>query len=135
MAVDLKLVQWIKANRARFSRSELLEKLKVEGHIEQDIIDSYESVVKMGTEGGIKPSKSMVATVILSILFPGTGHMYTGAGGIGALILILWLIGVIFNFTLIGAILGIPLTFAMWLWGLIGSIIRCDKINKGKLFA
>ena len=133
MAVDLKLVEWIKANRARFSRAELIEKLKAEGHPEQDIVDSYDSVVRMGTEGGIKPSKSMVATVILSIIIPGAGHMYTGAGGIGALILILWIIGVIFNFTVIGALIGIPLTFAMWLWGLIGSIIRCDKINKGEL--
>ena len=45
MAVDLKLVNHIMAIRGKFSRYELVEKIKKEGYAEQDIIDSYDEVV------------------------------------------------------------------------------------------
>jgi|YelNatPaOPRAMG01_1025707.scaffolds.fasta_scaffold82654_1 TM2 domain-containing membrane protein YozV len=138
MSVDLKLVEWIKANHARLSRAQIIEQLKKDGHAEQDIIDSYDEVVQrsgkpMGLAGA--GAKSMAATVILSIFIPGAGHMYTGAAGIGVLILVLYLLGWLLTVLTfgIGGIIGIPLMIAMWLWGLIGSIRRCEKINKGEL--
>ncbi len=131
MSVDLKLVGWIKANRTKFNRSEIIEKLKQQGYSEQDIIDSYEEVVKRGTEGAEKRSEAV--TVILSILIPGAGHIYTGAVGVGVLILILYILGVALNWTFFGMVIGIPLAGGMWLWGLLGSIARCRKINSGEL--
>jgi len=139
MAVDLKLVEWINANRTKFSRAEIIEKLKKEKHLGQDIIDSYEEVVKKdakrGTIEGILAGekKSIIATIILSLVFPGLGHIYTGAKGTGILIIVLSIFGFFLIFTFFGAIVGIPLVIAMWLWGLIGSINRCEKINKGML--
>lgn len=134
MAVDLKLVEHIRAIRTKFSRHELIEKLKEKGYVEQDIIDSYEEVIKRGsTVAGALGIKSMAATVVLSIFFPGAGHIYTESVGIGVLILGLWLFGVVLNFTVVGVIIGIPLTFGMLVWGLIGSILRCGKINRGEL--
>lgn len=138
MPVDLKLVEWIKANHARYSRSQIIEMLKKDSHSEQDISDSYDEVVKraekpMGLAGaGVK---SIAATVILAIFIPGAGHMYTGAVGIGVLILALYLFGwIITALTFgIGGIIGVPLMIAVWLWGLIGSVRRCEKINKGQL--
>lgn len=138
MSVDLKLVEWIKANHARLTRAQVVEQLKAQGNADQDIIDSYDEVVQrsgkpMGLAGvGVK---SMAATVILSIFIPGAGHMYTGAAGIGILILVLYIFGWLFSVLTLGfgAIIGWPLMIAMWLWGLIGSIQRCEKINRGQL--
>lgn len=138
MAVDLKLVEWIKANGARLSRAQMIERLKSQGNAEQDISDSYDEVVKrsgkpMGLAGA--GAKSMAATVILSIFIPGAGQMYTGAAGIGVLILVLYFLGWLLTALTfgIGGIIGIPLMFGVWLWGLIGSIRRCEKINRGEL--
>jgi len=69
----------------------------------------------------------------LSILIPGAGHIYTGAVGVGVLILILYILGVALNWTFFGMVIGIPLAGGMWLWGLLGSIARCRKINSGEL--
>lgn len=75
----------------------------------------------------------MAATVILSLFFPGAGHIYTGAG-IGVLILILWLLAVGLGFIpFVGWVISIPLGLGMFVWGLIGSILRCGKINRGEL--
>ena len=132
MSVDLKLVEWIKANHARYSRSQIIEMLKKDGHGEQDIADSYDEVVQrsgkpMGLAGaGVK---SMAATVILSIFIPGAGHMYTGAVGTGVSILVLYFLGWLLTVLTfgIGGVVGIPLMIGVWLWGLIGSIRRCEK--------
>lgn len=135
MAIDLKLMKWIRENRLKFTRTEIIEKLKKEGHPEQDIVDSYEEIVKREPKGIIgmiaTEPKSMVATIVLSIFFPGAGHIYLGDTGTGLTILILYIVGYLINFTIVGMIIGIPLIIAMWLWGLIGAIKRCDEINKG----
>ena len=133
MSVDLKLMNWIKSNHGKLSRNEIIKKLKEEGNIEQDIIDSYDEVVKSISSTSKTENKSMFATIILSIFFPGAGHIYTNAVGIGILILVLYIVGIILNFTLVGSIVGIPLCIVMFLWGLIGSINRCGKINRGEI--
>ena len=46
MSVDLKLIKWIRGNATKYSRDEMIKKLKQEGYSEQDIIDSYEEVAK-----------------------------------------------------------------------------------------
>ncbi|MCR4321910.1 MAG: hypothetical protein NUV74_16440 [Candidatus Brocadiaceae bacterium] len=134
MAVDLKLVNHIMATRGKFSRYELVEKLKKEGYAEQDIIDSYDEVVKRGsTIVGALGVKSMAVTVILSLFWPGAGHMYTRAVGIGVLILCMYIFGIILNYTFFGMVIGIPLGLGMFIWGLVGSISRCGKINRGEI--
>ena len=133
MSVDLKLMNWIKLNRGKMSRTEIIEKLKEEGHAEKNVIDTYNEVVKSMSSTSNTEIKSMVATIILSILFPGIGHMYTKAVGIGALILTLYIVGIILNVTLFGAVIGVPLCIAMFIWGLTGSIVRCGKINRGEI--
>ena len=136
MAIDLKLIELIKTKQARYSRAQIVEILKKEGHAEQDVSDSYGELVKRSGSptaflgGGVK---SMAATIVLSIFIPGAGHMYTGAVGKGVLILVLYVFGFFLTITVIGAIVGIPLMASMWLWGLVGSILRCEKINKGLL--
>jgi TM2 domain-containing membrane protein YozV len=134
MAIDLKLTKWIKDHRFKYTRTQIIDKLKTEGNPEQDIIDSYEQVVKGATTETvgriITEHKSTATAVILSIFFPGAGHIYLGEKGTGLLILILYGIGYLISLTLIGAVIGVPLIIAMWLWGLIGSIKKGDEIDR-----
>lgn len=132
MAVDLKLVGWIKVNKVKLSRDEILRRLKEEGYKEQDILDSYEKVVQeapITTTG----KRSMFATVFLNLIAPGIGNIYLGRLVAGIILLFVYLIGWIFTFTLIGAIIGIPLLFFAWIIALVTGVSACSKINRGEL--
>jgi len=131
MPVDLKLVEWITANKSKFSRDEIIERLKKQGHQEQDIIDSYEQVVKR--DPLITPRKSMFTTVILNLLVPGIGNIYLGKYVMGVVLLFLYVLSWIFNFTLVGMIVGMPLLGMTWLIALITGISGCKRINRGEL--
>ncbi|MGC8654770.1 MAG: hypothetical protein ACP5US_12355 [Candidatus Kryptoniota bacterium] len=137
MSVDLKLVKHLKGTRvshACLARAQMVEQLRTRGNTENDIIDSYEDVFPqdgkpMGLTGA--EVKSMAATVILSILIACPGHMYTGAAGIGVLILVLYFLlwlPTVLTFG-IGGVIGIPLMIGVWLWGTdwINGKIREDK--------
>lgn len=59
--------------------------------------------------------KSPALAVFLSFLIPGLGSMTSGAGSIGALILVTWIIGWITAAFLIG----IPVLTGAWIWGMV----------------
>lgn len=135
MAINLKLVKLIRDNRLKLTRTEMIEQLKKDGHSEQDIMDSYEEVVKKVDKRAdvLAGQKPCWVAVVLSVFFPGVGHIYLGQTGIGITILILYVVGYLLIATIVGMIIGIPLIIATWLWGLIGSIKKCDTINKGEV--
>lgn len=57
--------------------------------------------------------------IILNFFFPGVGSLIIGQVGQGITQLIMYILGVFFTFTLIGAFLGIPMMLAAWIWGLV----------------
>jgi TM2 domain-containing membrane protein YozV len=59
--------------------------------------------------------------IIVNIFFPGVGTLIVGKIGQGIAQLLLFIFGAILNFTVIGAVIGIPLCFAMWVWGLVSA--------------
>lgn len=59
------------------------------------------------------------AAIILNFFLPGVGSLVIGKVGQGITQLILYWLGVLFTFTLIGAFLGIPLMLAAWIWGMV----------------
>src|SRR2546429_649448 len=56
--------------------------------------------------------KSPGIGLLVSFFLPGVGSMINGNGGIGALILILYIVGWGLSFVLIG----IPLVIGVWIW-------------------
>jgi TM2 domain-containing membrane protein YozV len=60
-----------------------------------------------------------VVAIIVNFFFPGIGSFFVGKVGQGVAQIILYIIGLIFVFTGIGAIIGIPLCIAVWIWGLV----------------
>lgn len=58
-------------------------------------------------------------SIILNVFFPGVGSLVIGKVGQGITQIILYTLGVIFCFTLVGAIIGIPLMIGVWIWGLV----------------
>lgn len=61
------------------------------------------------------------AGIILNFFFPGVGSLVIGQTGIGIAQLVLYLLGLVFTFTLIGAILGVPMMLVAWIWGLVSA--------------
>jgi hypothetical protein len=57
--------------------------------------------------------------IIANIIFPGVGSFLAGKGVQGFIQLILFVIGLFMTFTGLGAIIGIPLCFIVWIWGII----------------
>ncbi len=58
-------------------------------------------------------------SIILNVFFPGVGSLVIGKVGQGITQIILYFLGVLFCFTLVGAIVGIPLMIGVWIWGLV----------------
>ncbi len=117
MPVDMKLVEWIKTNRLRLSRAEIIQQCTVEGHTEQDVIDSYNEVVKLASQSptgtadqNISRSSRLVA-LLLCWFLGGTGahRFYAGKSGSGVIMLILLIMGIITSFFLIGFVFLVPL--------------------------
>lgn len=59
------------------------------------------------------------AGILLNFFLPGVGTIVIGKAGQGVTQLCLYGLGVLFTFTLIGAIIGIPLMLAAWIWGMV----------------
>lgn len=57
--------------------------------------------------------------IIVNIFFPGIGTFFIGKPGQAVAQLVLYLIGIVLCFTVIGAIIGIPLCMGAWIWGLV----------------
>jgi len=74
--------------------------------------------------GKKKPSQGIaIAALLLNILIiPGLGTLVGGRTGSGVTQLVLSIVSWMLIFTLIGAIIGIPLIIGMWIWGLVTGI-------------
>lgn len=59
------------------------------------------------------------AGIILNFFIPGVGSLVIGQSGQGIAQLLLYFFGMIFTFTLIGAVIGLPMMLAAWIWGLV----------------
>lgn len=68
-----------------------------------------------------------VLGIIVNIFLPGVGTMIAGRAGLGFGQLVLWLIGLFFSLTVIGIIIGYPIMFVAWLWGIISVASMDDK--------
>jgi TM2 domain-containing membrane protein YozV len=72
--------------------------------------------VKKASEG------TAVLGLIVNLALPGLGTIIAGKYDIGTIQLVLSLVGCFFTMTFIGAIIGLPLYLAMWIWALITGI-------------
>lgn len=118
MAVDMKLVEWIKTNRLRLSRTEILQQCTAEGHTEQDVIDSYNEVVKLSsnTSLGIHTPKDKTVAIILAIFFGFWTWVYTYQKDAGKF----W-----GNLALTVITVGIWGIVA-WIWAIVSTVSRPD---------
>jgi TM2 domain-containing membrane protein YozV len=62
------------------------------------------------------------AAIIVNIFFPGVGSLLIGKVGQGIAQIILYILGFVFTFTLVGAIIGIPLCIGVWIWGIVTAV-------------
>lgn len=60
--------------------------------------------------------------IILNFFFPGIGSLVIGKIGQGIVQIILFGLGVVLNFTFVGAIIGIPLCIGIWIWGIVTAV-------------
>jgi TM2 domain-containing membrane protein YozV len=59
--------------------------------------------------------------VIVNVFFPGIGTLIVGKVGQGIAQILLYILGVVLAFTVVGAIIGIPLCIAVWIWALVSA--------------
>ena len=63
-----------------------------------------------------------VVALVANLLIPGVGTLIVGKTGSGVIQLLLLTIGWILTFTVIGAIVGVPLIIGVWIWGLVSVV-------------
>ena len=57
--------------------------------------------------------------IVTNIFVPGVGTLIVGKVGQGVAQILLYLLGFVLCFTIIGAIVGIPLMIGIWIWGIV----------------
>ncbi|WP_298519705.1 zinc-ribbon domain-containing protein [uncultured Methanobrevibacter sp.] len=72
--------------------------------------------------------KNVLLSAILSLLFPGLGHLYLGLNKKGISFIVAYIVSAILVFLVIGFVLIV----IVWLWALIDSIKATESINKGE---
>ena len=82
---------------------------------------SYDSVVS--TE-----QKSVLVSVILSVIIPGLGHFYLGLSRKGAIFLLAYVVSAILIFVIIGLLL----VLIVWIWALVDVIQSTNALNNGE---
>lgn len=65
--------------------------------------------------------------IILNVFWPGVGSLVLRKYGQGITQLVLFGIGLLLCFTLIGVIIGGPLMFVVWVWGIITAASSKDS--------
>lgn len=65
--------------------------------------------------------------VVANIFIPGVGTLIVGKVGQGIAQILLYGFGVVLCFTVIGAIIGIPLCIAIWIWGIVVAANSDDR--------
>lgn len=68
-----------------------------------------------------------VLGVIVNIFFPGIGTMIVGRIGTGIVQLLLYMFGVVLTITAVGAIIGIPIMFIVWVWAIVSAASTPDQ--------
>jgi TM2 domain-containing membrane protein YozV len=69
--------------------------------------------------------KNPAVSLLVSFFIPGVGSMINGDTGTGIAILVLYVLGVVLAFFLIG----IPLLLGAWIWGLIDAYQGAQRWN------
>ena len=72
--------------------------------------------------------KSIIVSIILSVILPGVGHFYLGLSRKGAIFLIAYVVSAI----LILLIVGLLLTIVIWIWALVDVIQSTNALNRGE---
>lgn len=67
------------------------------------------------------------AGILLNFFFPGVGSLIIGQTSQGVVQLILYFMGIVFTVTVIGAIIGLPMMLAAWIWGLVTAASYDEK--------
>jgi TM2 domain-containing membrane protein YozV len=57
--------------------------------------------------------------IILNVFIPGVGSFVVGKPGQGIAQILLYALGIVLCFTVIGVIVGAPLCFGIWIWGIV----------------
>jgi TM2 domain-containing membrane protein YozV len=81
------------------------------------------------TGGRAVAPKNPAVSLIVSFFIPGVGSLVNGDTGIGLTILLLWLLAIGLDITVVGAVVGIPLGLAMFIWGLIDAYQGARRWN------
>lgn len=76
-------------------------------------------------QAAIAPKSSGVA-LLISFFLPGVGSLYAGNTKIGLIILIGWII----SWVLIVVLIGYPLVFGFWVWGMIAGYQDAQRWNQ-----
>ena len=71
-------------------------------------------------------AKNGAVGVLLSLFIPGLGSMVSGSVGRGILILAVYLVGWLLTIVLIG----IPIVFGAWVWGMIDGYLSAQRWNR-----
>ena len=70
--------------------------------------------------------KNPAVSLLISFFLPGVGSMVNGDVGTGVAILVLYIVGWVLAFVLIG----IPLAIGAWIWGLIDAYQGAQRWNR-----
>jgi len=78
--------------------------------------------LKKAPKKGVKLALAIAGLVINVAILPGLGSLIAGKIRTGVLQLIFLLLGFLLTITVVGAILGIPLMIAIWVWSIVTGI-------------
>ncbi len=68
-----------------------------------------------------------VLGVIVNIFLPGIGTLIVGKIGQGIAQIVLYVVGLVFSFTVVGAVIGVPLCIAVWIWAIVSAATANPK--------
>lgn len=70
---------------------------------------------------------AIVALLLNVLLIPGLGTLIGGKIKTGIIQMSLMVLGVIFIFTIIGIVIGVPLVLGTWIWGIASGVQLIQK--------
>jgi TM2 domain-containing membrane protein YozV len=65
--------------------------------------------------------------VLINFFLPGVGSFFVGQIGQGIAQMLIWWVGLIICFSVVGIIIGLPMMGAAWLWAIIGAATSNPK--------
>ena len=83
----------------------------------------------IGKEGAVTPSLKFISILINLLLLPGVGTVLVGKINPGITQIILTIVGFLLALTALGAIIGIPMILAAWIWGLV-SVVKVKTTDR-----